>query len=544
MELLMKKLVYDHLGKAYPSVKEMCKAWGIKEWTYYDRMEKGYPLADVLSKKNNSQKECFDHLGNTFQSIREMCRYWGITEDNYRARRKKGWSLEETLTKGDCKTNITCRDHLGNEYQSIDELCKAWNISRSRYEHRIRAGYSLKDALTLDCQVGISCCDHLGNKYSSVKEMCDTWGVSRAKYEHRIKKGFSLEDALTLGDLSNTKKSQDHLENTYSSFTEMCNAYGVDRTTVSDRLEREWTLEEALTGNRKKQNPKSVPCTDHKGIHYSNYAEMCRAYGITYSVFKKRRSLGWTIEEALTGQTDHAKPNSKFCVDHLGNEFKTIRDMCSFWGITPDLHKGRLRDGWTLEETLTIPRQYSLGEYRVCVILKEYVNAGQVDCYFHDITIKKVFTCLEKEKEYKQFMDKYEEELKRCGINISRRRLSKFRFDFSIIKNEELFAFIEFDGEQHFRFIDIFFKTLENFLFKQNVDQAKNLFSELSKIPLLRIRFDQSDNNRIRYMVGDLIKNPQKYLYQHNTYLSNEEYMKVFEGKTSNAFPVALMLHA
>ena len=487
------------------------------------------------------KKKVYDYLGKEFGSITEMCRYWGITIDNYYARKKKGWTLEEILSKKDCSTNIKCIDHLGNKYDSVEALCKTWNISRARYEHRIKAGYSIKDALTMDNKVGIKCQDHLGNNYPSIIDMCKSWGVTRSKFEHRLKIGLSVEEALTKGDLTNCKPSRDHLGNIYSSFTEMCKAYGVDRTTVTGRLERQWTIEEALTGKREKIIPKSVPCKDHLGNRYSTYAEMCRTYELSYSLFKRRRNLGWTLEETLTGKIYPIKPNSKSCKDHLGNEFRSIKDMCAFWGITPDLHKGRLRDGWTLEETLTIPRQYSLGEYRICLILKEFEKKGLVDCYFHDITIKMVFRCLNREKDYKLFMDAYERALKIYDINISRKRLAKFRFDFSIVKNGDLFAFIEFDGEQHFRYVDIFFKTLENFIFKLNVDQAKNIFSEINKIPLLRIRFDQIESAHIRYMVLDLINNPRKYLERHNTFLKNDEYMKIFEHATSNEIPTVLV---
>lgn len=88
-------------------------------------------------------------------------------------------------------------------------------------------------------------------------------------------------------------------------------------------------------------------------------------------------------------------------------------------------------------------------------------------------------------------MKRYDNELKKSNINISRKRLARFRFDFSIIKDANIWAFIEYDGIQHFKFVDLFFKTFEDFVLSGNRDSAKNIFTEVNGIPLLRIRYDQ-----------------------------------------------------
>ena len=97
------------------------------------------------------------------------------------------------------------------------------------------------------------------------------------------------------------------------------------------------------------------------------------------------------------------------------------------------------------------------------------------------------------------------------------------------IKNGEIFAFVEYDGIQHFKFIDLFFKTIEEFFMSHTRDEAKDIFSETNRIPLLRIRYDQIAEDLVSTMISDLLVNPYKYTVQHNTYLSNEEYMEVFE---------------
>lgn len=481
------------------------------------------------------KKIIMDHLGNVYPSMAAMCREYNIKPDTYTKRIKKGWSIQEALITGDTSRK-ECEDYLGNIYGSIGEMCNAYNITRAKYDHRIKAGWSIEDALTKPDAVYVPCTDHLGKEYSCVSEMCKSWGVSVAKYNHRLRKGMSQEEALTLPDLSSNIECQDHLGKKYSSRTEMCTAWGVNRHTFVDRMERGWSLEEALSGKKKKVIPKSKRCKDHQGIEYDTLADMCRAYGVEYKIYRRRRKLGWSLREALTEKDNPIKPNSRACTDHLGHEFVSIVEMCKYWHITSDLHKGRLRDGWTLEETLTIPRKYSLGEYRITVILNEYLDSKYMDFFFHDITIKKVFEYLEREEQYKEFLDEYEKALIENNITVSRQKIAKFRFDFSLIKNGNVFAFIEFDGEQHFKFVDLFFKAMEYFLARHDDDLKKNTFAEASRIPLLRIRYDQIENEKIRYMITDLLTHPDNYLVVHNTYLDNDEYMSAFIENTSNEF--------
>ena len=106
------------------------------------------------------------------------------------------------------------------------------------------------------------------------------------------------------------------------------------------------------------------------------------------------------------------------------------------------------------------------------------------------------------------------------------------RFDFSLIHKDSIFAFIEYDGEQHFSWIDTFFKTLESFLLRHSADEIKTGVAEISNIPLLRIRFDQVDY--IPEMIDHLLENPLFYLEQHNTFLSNEEYWDMYDFNLQN----------
>lgn len=249
-----------------------------------------------------------------------------------------------------------CRDHLGKEYTSINEMCKAYGISLRLYDGRLRLGWSVKDALTKE--VGVhkkECEDHLGNKYSSVSEMCTAYGITSNRYRARKRHGYSLKDALTA-----KREVKDHLGNTYESDAEMCRAYGIDRKAYWWRRDNGWSLEDALT-KPKYMPSKSRKYKDHLGKEYDSIKEMCKAYGISSSAYRRRRAKGWSLADALEKPVETKSCGgrgaciSKKCTDHLGKEYNSITGMCEAYGITIGLYRNRIMAGWSLEDTLTKP---------------------------------------------------------------------------------------------------------------------------------------------------------------------------------------------
>ena len=102
---------------------------------------------------------------------------------------------------------------------------------------------------------------------------------------------------------------------------------------------------------------------------------------------------------------------------------------------------------------------------------------------------------------------------------------SKLYFDIACFYKDELICLIEYDGEQHFcprPVKNAYDESVKRFESTAKRDLVKNKYCEDNNIPLLRIKYDQE--KLIDTMVLDCINNPQKYLKNHNTFLSNEEY--------------------
>lgn len=87
--------------------------------------------------------------------------------------------------------------------------------------------------------------------------------------------------------------------------------------------------------------------------------------------------------------------------------------------------------------------------------------------------------------------------------NLISQNNKKLRFDFAIFKNDILLGLIEFDGLQHFKSIEYFGGEKE---FQERIknDNMKNLYCKNNNIPLLRIRYDENIEEKIKLFLKEL----------------------------------------
>lgn len=94
-----------------------------------------------------------------------------------------------------------------------------------------------------------------------------------------------------------------------------------------------------------------IKCIDHLGNEFNSKKEMAAHYGISNKRLNARLKAGYSIEDALT------KPLRDLSVqDHLGNIYVSTKEMCKHYQIAPTLYRGRLRRGYSVREALTIPK--------------------------------------------------------------------------------------------------------------------------------------------------------------------------------------------
>lgn len=387
------KMVSDHLGNTYSSIKEMCNAYSVKDSTYQYRIRNGYTVEEALTgnrkklvppsplkvlevekqkleKKSETPKKpensIIDHLGNQYGSTLEMCQAYGIRVDTFKYRMKHGSSLEEALTRvpSMVTTNIPCQDHMGNQYISQAEMARAYGLTKEQFIGRKRSGWNLERILTTPINGGKSNKSFVinGISYSSKKEFCKKNGLNYDVFIHRTNAGMSMEEALEAGSkVKHFKKDTivDFKGESFATIKEMCAAYGISVATYKYRLKQGWDLETVLT---KPANPsmtrKSV--IDHMGVQYESDTEMCKAYRIRVATYKYRRKHGWNIEQALTtplnsGQTVFQREKTFLHFDHKGNGYHSKAEMCKAYGISLYVFRKRQAEGWNLQDSLELP---------------------------------------------------------------------------------------------------------------------------------------------------------------------------------------------
>lgn len=252
-----------------------------------------------------------------------------------------------------------CTDHLGNSYEALKDMCEYWKIKPNAYKARRARGLSIEESLTTPLRC--DCVDHLGNKFKSMIEMCKYWGVSMETYNKRKKKELPLEQCLSTELLPNENKQIiiDHLGNEFKTVKEMCKHWKISTSAYYDRKLKGLSLEQCLS-------TKHISCSaniviDHLGNEFKSITEMCKYWNVSYSAYSGRIESNYTQEEALTkdriitgGFRESTVVSLEERTDHLGNVFKSMAEMCKYWNIKTNTYRERLNRGYTKKESLTL----------------------------------------------------------------------------------------------------------------------------------------------------------------------------------------------
>lgn len=201
--------------------------------------------------------------------------------------------------------------------------------------------------------------DHLGNTFSSLPAMAEHWNIPKSTLYNRLNKGMTTEQALTYTTADMKQQNtecKDHLGNTYASKTAMCEAYNISHTVFFARVRLGWSLEQALTTPVNNQPTNSKSIKDHTGKEFKSVSAMCKHWGIKQNTYNARIKQGWSVEKTLTTATKSIKIVKKQSIDHLGNKYPSMTAMCNAYNITHYTFASRLNLGWTLEQALTTPQ--------------------------------------------------------------------------------------------------------------------------------------------------------------------------------------------
>ena len=85
----------DHLGKDYPSMTAMFRAWGVPPNVAFSRLKSGRSIEETLTMKG---RVC-DYEGRWFTSHKAMCIFHKVNYETYLDRKEKNWTIKERLTE-------------------------------------------------------------------------------------------------------------------------------------------------------------------------------------------------------------------------------------------------------------------------------------------------------------------------------------------------------------------------------------------------------------------------------------------------------------
>ena len=182
--------------------------------------------------------------------------------------------------------------------------------------------------------------------------------------------------------------------NEYSSREKMLAHYGLSSTAFQYRLEKmHMSLEEALTSPKKPDKSTALQCEDHLGNKFVSKAAMCDYWGIRRSVFFLRIKNGWSLEDTLTKKPQRNHTQTKTFTDHKGNVFESLDEMCTFWKMPKHQYMLNMRNNCSLEEALTTITE---AKYDECVdhLGNKYTSINEM-CRHYGITKTKLRSRLE-----------------------------------------------------------------------------------------------------------------------------------------------------
>lgn len=207
---------------------------------------------------------------------------------------------------------MKCKDHLGNEFDSLRDMCKHYGIGIETFRMRMRYKWTLERALTQRIRCLKKCKDHLGNEFKSELEMCRYWHINLFTFRSRMSGNWSLKDALTMPVLGvgSSIPARDHLGKDYPSMSAMFRAWGWDVNHAFAKLgSGKVSIKELLTHSYKREEfGNNRSCKDHLGNEFKSIKDLCRHWKVDYSIFYARyNAKRWTVERALTEPVRHKR---------------------------------------------------------------------------------------------------------------------------------------------------------------------------------------------------------------------------------------------
>lgn len=299
-----------------------------------------------------------DHKNNTFKTIKELCQHYNIPRHTYKYRMERNWSLKDALETPLYERPIKysknpATDRLGNSYPSCHAMCQHYNLDMHLYKRRIEKGWSKEKALTMPSNYrepnGKPITDHKGVTYPSQKKLCDTYGIHPTVFSRKRKKGYPIKNIL---EPKNVYPYDDGIGHQFKTIEDFAKHYNVTPTQLSKTLKAGKSIHDLVQAPKTDRRQKTYK--DHHGNTYNCLSDLLAVYDLPKNVYHYRKRQKWAIKDILTTPVDQTK-HKKIFEDHKGNRYVGLQAMLDVYGIARPVYDYRIKNGWSLEKTLTTP---------------------------------------------------------------------------------------------------------------------------------------------------------------------------------------------
>ena len=97
---------------------------------------------------------------------------------------------------------------------------------------------------------------------------------------------------------------------------------------------------------------------EYNNKQYASIRALARDVNVDYDLLRQRLAMGMSIHEAIHKKKRASGQRPIRVHDHEGNIFPNITKMLAHYNISRDVFYTRIRNHWSLKDSLTIPQQY------------------------------------------------------------------------------------------------------------------------------------------------------------------------------------------
>lgn len=202
-------VVKDHRGILYENLGEMLQAYCAPKEVFNKRQSKLLPMEYCLTGREvPTDGKVYDHVGRPYDSVEQMCLTYGVSCYIFIKRLESGCSVGEALSISsyeegagsfiDCSLDYTVKvtDFAGNVFKNYKEACAFWCLDISSYTRYVLPSGCLDITVKLLASVKV---EIRGRKYKNYREFCKKNGSDLETFLQYRGEGYSIEDSLYEG---------------------------------------------------------------------------------------------------------------------------------------------------------------------------------------------------------------------------------------------------------------------------------------------------------------------------------------------------------